>query len=83
MASRDKSNLSRFIIVGNGLAGLNCAETLRQSNFTGEIMVLSSENILPYDSSVLSKSAASVDAGSLVARGSDFLDEFGIDYYLN
>jgi nitrite reductase/ring-hydroxylating ferredoxin subunit len=29
MSLRDKSNLQRFIIVGNGLAGLSCAETLR------------------------------------------------------
>jgi hypothetical protein len=28
---------------GGGAAGLNCAETLRQSNFTGEILVLSNE----------------------------------------
>lgn len=83
MATRDKSNQSRFVIVGNGLAGLSCAETLRQSNFTGEIMVLSSENMLPYDQSLLSKLAASVNAEKLIARGSDFLDEYGIDYYLN
>jgi len=46
-------------------------------------MVLSSENMLPYDKSLLSKSAASVNAEKLIARGSDFLDEYGIDYYLN
>ena len=46
-------------------------------------MVLSSENMLPYDTSVLSKSAGLVTADRLVVRESDFLDEYGIEYYLN
>ena len=31
------------------------AETLRQSNFTGEITVLTNESLLPYDRTLLSK----------------------------
>ena len=56
MALRDKSNHKRFIIVGDGLTGLSCAETLRQCNFTGEIMVLSSDSLLPYDYGLLQRS---------------------------
>jgi cation diffusion facilitator CzcD-associated flavoprotein CzcO len=37
MATRDPNNHTKMVIVGGGAAGLNCAETLRQSGFTGEI----------------------------------------------
>jgi apoptosis-inducing factor 3 len=37
MAKRDPSNTTKYVIVGGGAAGLNCAETLRQSGYTGEI----------------------------------------------
>ena len=83
MARRDKSNLTRFVIVGGGISGLTCAETLRQSNFTGEIMVLSNEKVLPYNRKMLTKKVATVDAEDLAIRKSEFLDEFGIEYYLN
>lgn len=43
MAKRDPDNKTKMVIIGGGAAGLNCAETLRQSNFTGEILVLSNE----------------------------------------
>ena len=35
MAKRDPSNTTKMVIVGGGAAGLNCAETLRQSGYTG------------------------------------------------
>ena len=35
MAKRDPGNKTKMVIVGGGPAGLNCAETLRQSGFTG------------------------------------------------
>ncbi len=35
MAKRDKNNHTHFVILGGGPAGLTCAETLRQSGFTG------------------------------------------------
>lgn len=35
MAKRDPLNPTKFVIIGGGPAGLNCSETLRQSNFTG------------------------------------------------
>jgi len=66
-----------MLIVGGEAAGLSCAETLRQSEFTGEIQVLSPEKILPYDRTLLSTNMSD-DVSPL--RKSDFLDEFGIDY---
>ena len=35
MATRDPNNHTKMVIVGGGAAGLNCAETLRQSGYTG------------------------------------------------
>ena len=35
LSKRDPENKTHFVIVGGGAAGLNCAETLRQSGFTG------------------------------------------------
>jgi len=82
MARRDPSNRTKFVIVGGGTAGLNCAETLRQSDYTGEILILSNEKVLPYDRTLLSKTLATMDAKKLTIRQSDFLDEYGIDYKL-
>ncbi len=35
MAKRDFEDKRHFVIIGGGAAGLNCAETLRQSGYTG------------------------------------------------
>jgi len=82
MAKRDPANKTRMVIVGGGAAGLNCAETLRQSNFTGEITVISNEKVLPYDRTLLSKVLATGDASKLSLRESGFMDTADIDYQL-
>lgn len=80
MAKRDPNNHTKMVIVGGGAAGLNCAETLRQSGFTGEISVISNEKVLPYDRTLLSKGLATMDASKLTTRKADFLDEYGIEF---
>lgn len=82
MAKRDPSNKTRMLIIGGGAAGLNCAETLRQSNFTGEIMVLSNEKRLPYDRTLLSKGLGAAKVDNLLMRSAEFLDNYNIDYQL-
>jgi NAD(P)H-nitrite reductase large subunit len=82
MAKRDPNNKTKMVIVGGGAAGLNCAETLRQSNFTGEIIVLSNEKQLPYDRTILSKGVSSTDVSKLGLRTSEFLDNYDITYNL-
>ena len=45
----------RFLIIGGGPAGQSCAESLRQAGFEGEITIVTKENYLPYNRTVLSK----------------------------
>ena len=78
MAKRDPENRQRYVIVGGGIAGMNCAETLRQSGFTGEIVMISDEKVAPYDRTLLSKVLATGDASKLSLRNTDFFEEAGI-----
>jgi 3-phenylpropionate/trans-cinnamate dioxygenase ferredoxin reductase subunit len=45
----------RIVVVGASLAGLRAAERLRKEGFGGELIVMGSENHLPYDRPPLSK----------------------------
>src|SRR4051812_27017434 len=82
MTKRDPNNKKRFVIIGGGAAGLSCAETLRQSDFTGEITVISGEDLLPYDRTLLSKILPTGDAKKLLMRPEDFLKKADIDFVL-
>ncbi|EAZ89582.1 FAD-dependent oxidoreductase [Crocosphaera chwakensis] len=44
-----------FVILGAGTAGINAVETLRQEGFQGKVILISAEEILPYDRTQLSK----------------------------
>ena len=45
----------RILIVGAGLAGARCAETLRAEGFEGELVLVGEEPIPPYERPALSK----------------------------
>ncbi len=45
----------RIVVVGGGLAGLRAAERLRESGFTGELMIVGAERRRPYHRPALSK----------------------------
>ena len=62
LTKRDPANPKHFVIVGGGPAGLNCAETLRQSGFSGRVTVVSKEDLIPYDRTLLSKALPMIDA---------------------
>jgi 3-phenylpropionate/trans-cinnamate dioxygenase ferredoxin reductase subunit len=47
--------MTRFVIVGGGLAGAKAAETLRAEGFDGEVVLFSSEPERPYERPPLSK----------------------------
>ena len=83
MAKRDPANKKVYVIIGGGPAGLNCAETLRQSNYTGEILVISDDNLMPYDRTLLTKVIATGNASKFKLREDSFLAAHDINYKLN
>ena len=75
-----KGNDSRkFLIIGGGPAGVSAAETLRQAGFEGEITVLSSENHLSYDRTMLTK-APGDPSEKFGLRSKDFFTSHDIDF---
>jgi nitrite reductase/ring-hydroxylating ferredoxin subunit len=83
MVKRDPNDKRRYVIVGGGPAGLLCAETLRQSNFTGEILIISAESMVPYDRTLLTKVLPVGDASKFKLRDEAFLANADIDIKLN
>lgn len=61
LAKRDPDNKKRFVIIGGGPAGHTAAETLRQSDFTGEILIISGEDVVAYDRTLLSKNVTGAE----------------------
>ena len=78
MSKRDPNDKRRFVIIGGGPAGLSAAETLRQANYTGEILIISKDSALPYDRTVLSKWVPG-DVSKIHLRSEEFLKEYDID----
>lgn len=70
-----------FVIIGAGAAGTTCAETLRQLQFKGRIILIGKENCLPYDRPKLSK-ALSVEVERIALRKSQFFEEHDIELKL-
>ena len=76
---RDPANKKRFVIIGGGVAGASAAETLRQSGFTGEILILSAEGYTPYDRSALTKALLVAEPDKIAIRSSSYYTDLGID----
>ena len=72
-----------FVILGAGAAGSAAAETLRQAGFEGRVIMLTREDILPYDRTALSKKYLQNDSAkdSLVLRSWEFYSEWDIEVY--
>ena len=70
----------RVLIVGAGLAGARCAETLRAEGFDGPITLVGEEPVGPYERPALSKEllAGSRDADSLQLRPAESWAERGV-----
>ncbi|MBV6624267.1 MAG: FAD-dependent oxidoreductase [Rivularia sp. (in: Bacteria)] len=72
-----------FVVLGTGAAGSAAAETLRQAGFEGRVVMLTKEDILPYDRTALSKKYLQNDSkkDSLVLRSLEFYNEWDIEVY--
>lgn len=74
----------RVLIVGAGLAGARCAETLRANGFDGDVRIIGAEPVPPYERPALSKEhlSGARDAGSLELRPRSFWHDNGIELLL-
>ena len=54
-----------FVVVGTGGAGNAAAEALRQDGFQGRVVMVTREDILPYDRTDLSKGYMKSDEAEL------------------
>ena len=68
-----------IVIVGGGLAGQRCCETLRRSGWDGGIQMLSGEGHAPYDRPPLSKDALTAPASVPAFRPDDWYRENDVE----
>ncbi|XP_010794288.1 apoptosis inducing factor mitochondria associated 4 [Notothenia coriiceps] len=69
-----------ILLIGGGPASLVCAETLRQNCYQGRIIMVTKDNMPPFDKPKLSK-AMNVDSSSILLRPSDFYQQYGIEVW--
>ena len=70
------------VIVGAGLAGSRCAETLRSEGFDGRIVVFGEEPHAPYERPALSKELLAGKVDRIELRPSESWEERGIELVL-
>lgn len=80
LATRDFNDLRRVVIVGSDPAVISCAETLRQFDYTGDLIVVSDSPELPIDKTLLRKSIKYLDYDTLELRDSNYLRDFDLNY---
>ncbi len=73
--------MTRFVIVGGGLAGAKAAETLRAENFDGEIVLFGDEPVRPYERPPLSKGIllGKAERDSAFVHPADWYETNGVD----
>lgn len=60
------------MIIGGGPSAISAAETLRQSGFEGEIIMVSAEENTPYDRTILTKNLLGVQHDKIAFRDDNF-----------
>ncbi|XP_030009369.1 apoptosis-inducing factor 3-like [Sphaeramia orbicularis] len=70
-----------ILLLGGGAASLSCAETLRQENYNGRIIMVSRDDLLPYDKTRLSK-VMNVESSSIMLRTKEFYQQYDIEVWL-
>ncbi|KAL5279555.1 hypothetical protein ACFFRR_003887 [Megaselia abdita] len=81
MVKKCESDERTFVVVGGGPSGGVAVETLRQEGFTGRIVLICKENVLPYDRIKISK-ALDTTGDKLQFRQAAFYEEYGIEVML-
>jgi len=69
------ADFKKFVILGSGPAALSAVETLRRCNFKGEIILITKEEELPYDRTVLSKNLFGAELDKITLKDQAFFDK--------
>ncbi|XP_012680667.2 apoptosis inducing factor mitochondria associated 4 [Clupea harengus] len=69
------------VLIGGGPASLVCAETLRQNDYSGRIIMVTKEGLPPFDKPKLSK-AMNVDSERLLLRPKEFFQQHDIELWM-
>ncbi|MFW6011479.1 MAG: NAD(P)/FAD-dependent oxidoreductase [Desulfosalsimonas sp.] len=73
----------KYVIIGNGVAGVTAAETIRRFDESGDISIISDETSLPYCRPMISNLLeGSVPENRLLIRGKDFYEKNRINRVL-
>nr|NP_001074169.1 apoptosis inducing factor mitochondria associated 4 [Danio rerio]AAI29325.1 Zgc:158614 [Danio rerio] len=80
MSSRVPGVNHTVVLIGGGPASLQCAETLRQNDYGGRIVMVTKDEQLPLDKTKLSK-AMNIEIEKVLLRQSDFLQQYGIEVW--
>ncbi|KAJ0004003.1 hypothetical protein NQD34_010217 [Periophthalmus magnuspinnatus] len=81
MGVAEPGNPHTVLLIGGGATSLSCAETLRQENYGGRIIMVSRDYLLPYDKTRLSK-VMNVQSESILLRGMEFYQKYDIEVWL-
>jgi len=72
--------MTRHVIIGNGIAGISAAETIRSLDREGNITIIAEEKVPPYSRPMISLALeGSIGHEHLPIRPPDFYSKFGID----
>lgn len=82
MAQRDLKDDRTFLVIGGGPSGAICVDTIRQNGFTGRVVIVCKEPLLPYDRIKVSKTM-DVQPESLLLRTQKFYDDNHIETMIN
>ncbi|XP_042562290.1 apoptosis-inducing factor 3 [Clupea harengus] len=81
MSGRVQGTFHTIMLLGGGSASLVCAETLRQENYGGRIIMVTRDDLLPYDKTRLSK-VMNVESDSILLRRMEFFHQYDIEVWL-
>uniref|UniRef100_A0A3B4CCS6 Apoptosis inducing factor mitochondria associated 5 n=1 Tax=Pygocentrus nattereri TaxID=42514 RepID=A0A3B4CCS6_PYGNA len=81
MGARDPDVNHTVILLGGGCASVICAEILRQENYGGRIIMVTRDDLLPYDKTRLSK-VMNVKSDSILLRRMEFYQKYDIEVWL-
>ena len=73
----------KYLIIGNGVAGIQAAETLREIDTTSTIIMVSKENTIPYSRPLISYIVSGeLEDREIFIRPEDYYEKLKIETYL-